>query len=150
MLSIFAPLCLSALAAPQDLGPVVPEAISAEEAKAKPPLIPWQRTLADALALVEVTQKPLLICVNIEGEMASERLAGFQYRDPEFAALASGFVPVLVSPDRRNPRDHDGHGRRIVDTKFGRLVHDEHITMDTQVYDAYFGGRRIAPRPDRD
>ena len=60
---------------------------------ARPPLIAWQRDLDDAIALQRATGKPLLICVNMDGEPASESLAGVHYRDPEFAALTAGFIP---------------------------------------------------------
>lgn len=118
---------------------------SAEERK-RPPLMPWQRNLEDALALVEATGKPLLICVNMDGEMASESLAYRRYRDPEFVALVRGFVPLCVSPNRHDPLDHDDRGRRIVDQKFGRLTNAEHIDIERTLYERYFGGRRTAPR----
>ena len=110
------------------------------------PLMPWQRSLEDALALVEATGKPLLVCVNMDGEMASESLALSRYRDPAFVELAKGFIPLLVSPDRRNPRDHNDRGQRIVDAKFGRLVNAEHIDGEEELYRRYFDGRRVAPR----
>lgn len=112
----------------------------------KPPLMPWQRDLDDALALCEATGKPLLICVNTEGEFASDSLATRRYRDPAFVELARGFVPLLVSPDRRNPRDHDDRGRRIPDERFGRVVNGEHIAIESRLYDLYFNGERVAPR----
>ena len=102
-----------------------------ERDRARPPLMPWQRSLEDALALVEATGKPLLICVNMDDEKASESLAFTRYRDPQFVRMVEGFVPLLVSPNRRNPRDHDDRGRRIPDEKFGRLVNSEHIDLET-------------------
>ncbi len=110
------------------------------------PLMPWQRSLADALALVEETGKPLLICVNMDGEMASESLARSRYRSPEFVKLAEGFIPLLVSPDRRNARDYNDRGHRIIDKKFGRVVNAEHIDVEKDLYQRYFDGRRVAPR----
>jgi len=117
-----------------------------EEMTRRAPLMPWQRNLDDALALVERTGKPLLICVNMDGESASEELAFGRYRDPAFVELASGFVPLIVSPDRRNPLDHDDQGRRIEDPRFGRIVTGEAIALDPVLYDRYFGERRVAPR----
>ena len=117
-----------------------------DEQRRKPPLIPWQRNLDDALALVAATGKPLLIAVNMDGETASESLAWFRYRDPGFAELVHGFVPLIVSPDRRNRRDHDDRGRRIPDPRFGRVVTSEHLDLDATLYDRYFGERAVAPR----
>lgn len=110
------------------------------------PLMPWQRSLEDALALSQETGKPLLLCVNVDGEAASEALAAGRYRMPEFAALASGFLPLLASPDRHAARDHDDHGRRIPDPRFGRLVCSEHVDIEPQLYERYFRGQRVAPR----
>ena len=110
------------------------------------PAMPWQRNLEDALALVEETGKPLLICVNIDGESASDNLAFGRYRDPEFAALADGFVCVLASPDEREPRARDDRGRRLPDRRFGRLLNSEHIDIEPGLYDRYFNGNRVAPR----
>jgi len=117
-----------------------------EADKKKPCLIPWQRSLQDALALVQKTGKPLLICVNMDGEPASESIAWGRYRDPAFAKLASGFIPVLASPNRHSPRDHDDHGRRLVDPRFGRLIDAEHIRIEPEVYARWFQERRVAPR----
>ncbi len=114
--------------------------------RARPPLIAWQRSLDDAWALVQTTKKPLLICVNMDGETASESLAWKRYRDPDFAALTRGFVCVLASPDRHTARDHDDQGRRLVDPRFGRLVCSEHIDIEPALYDRFFDGRRVAPR----
>ena len=116
------------------------------EQRAKPPLVPWQRNLEDALAMVAKTGKPLLICVNMDGESASERLAWVNYRDPKFVKLMRGFIPLLVSPDQRNPRDWDDHGRRIPDQRFGRLVNYEHISIEPVLAERYFGDQQVAPR----
>ena len=63
--------------------------------------MPWQRNLEDALAVVERTGKPLLICVNMDDEPASESLAWRRYRDPAFVELANGFVPLHGAAARR-------------------------------------------------
>jgi tetratricopeptide (TPR) repeat protein len=131
---------------PRDSG-FDPSAFEVTEADlARAPGMPWQRSLDDALALVQATGKPLLVCVNMDGEAASESLAARRYRDPEFIALVSGFIPVLASPDRRNVRDHDDRGRRVPDPKFGRLVNAEHIDIEPVVYERYFRENRVAPR----
>ncbi len=117
-----------------------------DEDRTKPPLMPFQRSLEDALALVEATGKPLLIVVNMDAEPASESLAAIRYRSPEWVEAASGFIPLLASPDRRNLRDHDDRGRRIVDEKFGRLINAEHIDIEPALYERYFQGQRVAPR----
>jgi len=110
------------------------------------PLMPWQRSLEDALALSKQTGKPLLICVNADGEVASERLAANQYRDPDFVKLVSGFIPVLASPTRHRKRDFDDFGGRLEDPKFGRIVESEHLEIEPTLYKRYFKGRRVAPR----
>lgn len=119
---------------------------SFEEQRELPPLVPFQRSLEDALLLVERTGKPLLVCVNMDGENASEQLAWYHYRDPQFAELARGFVCVLASPDRRQPFDHDDRGARLDDERFGRVVNGEHIDIEPQLFERYFSGTRAAPR----
>ena len=63
-----------------------------------------------------------------------------------FAELTRGFVPLIVSPDRRNVRDHDDLGRRILSPRFGRVIDAEHITIEPTLFERYFSGRRVAPR----
>ncbi len=115
-------------------------------AQGRPCLMPWQRNLADALALVERTGKPLLICVNMDGETACENLAWGRYRDPDFAKLARGFVCVVASPNRHTLHDHDDAGRRILDLRFGRITSQEHIAIEPLVFERYFKNNRVAPR----
>jgi tetratricopeptide (TPR) repeat protein len=119
---------------------------SVSEQRLLPPLAPFQRSLADALLLVERTGKPLLVCVNMDGENASEELAWYRYRDPAFTDLMHGFVCVLASPDRRQIDDHDDRGRRLPDERFGRIVDREHIDIEPALYARYFSGTRAAPR----
>ncbi len=117
-----------------------------DEARARPPLMPWQRNLEDALAISAATGKPLLLCVNMDGESASESLAWLRYRDPAFVELARGFVPLLASPDRHDKRERDDRGRRLPDSRFGRLIDAEHIDVEPLLFERYFDGRRVAPR----
>lgn len=111
-----------------------------------PPLIPWQRTLDDALALSAETGKPLIICVNADGEVASESIARGRYRDPAFAAKLAGFIPVVASPDTHSPRGHDGRGVRVPCPRFGRVTCAEHQAIEPLVYARWFNGRRVTPR----
>ncbi|MEZ5978118.1 MAG: hypothetical protein R3F34_07875 [Planctomycetota bacterium] len=117
-----------------------------QERRALPCLVPFQRDLDDALELVRRTGKPLLVCVNMDGENASEAFAWFRYRDPAFADLARGFVCVVASPDRRVPLDHDDRGRRIEDPRFGSVVDGEAISIEPALFERYFRGTRAAPR----
>lgn len=110
------------------------------------PLMPWQRNLDDAVALSKETGKPLLICVNMDGEMAGETLARVQYRDPRFVELARGFIPVLASPDRHALIDHDDRGVRVVDPYFGRVTSAEHIDIEPTLFRNYFRKKRVSPR----
>ncbi len=114
--------------------------------RSRPPLIDWQRSLDDALALSKQTGKPLLLCVNMDGESACENLAWGRYRDAEFAKLTRGFIPLVASPDRRNARDYDDRGRRVLDQRFGRVINAEHIGIEPKLFEKYFGGQRVAPR----
>ena len=63
----------------------------------KPCLIAWQRNFEDAIAVSRETGKPILVCVNMDGEIASEHYAGVRYRQPEIAKLYEPYVTVIAS-----------------------------------------------------
>src|SRR5262245_61624655 len=112
----------------------------------KPCLVPWQRTWEDALAVSKETGKPILVCVNMDGEIASEHYAGIRYRTPEIAALYDSYVTVIASVYRHTPRDYDDQGHRVLCPRFGSVTCGEHIAMEAIVYDKFLDGQRIAPR----
>ncbi len=112
----------------------------------RPLRIAWQRSVEDAEALSKALGKPLLVCVNMDGESASEAYAGRFYRDPEFAALFDAFVPIIVSPNRHAARDHDDAGRRIACPRFGSITCGEHLDVEAVAFERYFDGQRVAPR----
>src|SRR4030095_8566403 len=85
--------------------------------------------------------KPVLVCVNMDGEIASEHYAGVRYRQPEIAALYEPYVCVIASVDRHNPRDYDDEGKRIVCPRFGTLTCGEHIAIEPGLFDKFFDGQ---------
>jgi tetratricopeptide (TPR) repeat protein len=111
-----------------------------------PCLIEWQRTFDDALRVAKETGKPILLCVNMDGEIASEHFAGVRYRRPETAALYSPYVCVIASVYRHTPRDYDEQGRRIPCPRFGTVTCGEHIAIEPILFERFFDGKRIAPR----
>lgn len=111
-----------------------------------PPLIRWQRTLADALALAKLKKLPLLVVANQDGETACESLVRNRYRNKSFAKLANRYVAVIGSTNRHNPRDYDDLGRRIPCPRFGCVTCGEHIAIEPELYANYFKGQRVAPR----
>jgi hypothetical protein len=113
---------------------------------ARPCAIRWQRTWDDAVRLSQATRRPILVCVNMDGEIASEHYAGIRYRDPEIAALYEPYVCVIASVYRHTPRDHDEQGRRIPCPRFGCVTCGEHMAMEPIVYTKFLDGKRIAPR----
>ncbi len=112
----------------------------------KPCLVHWQRSWDDAVAVSKETGKPILICVNMDGEVASEHYAGIRYRDPSIVALYDPYVCVIASVYRHNPRDYDEQGRRIPCPRFGTVTCGEHIWIEPTLFDKYFEGKRVAPR----
>ncbi len=112
----------------------------------KPCLIQWQRTWEDAQAVAKETGKPILICVNMDGEIASEHYAGVRYRRPETAGLYDAYSCVIASTYRHTPRDHDEQGRRIPCPRFGTVTCGEHISIEPFLFERYFEGTRVAPR----
>src|SRR5262245_65077961 len=88
----------------------------------KPVLITWQRTWEDAVAVSKETKRPILVCINMDGEIASEHYAGVRYRQPDIAKLYEPYVCVIASVYRHNPRDYDEHGHRILCPRFGSVT----------------------------
>ena len=112
----------------------------------KPVMIRWQRTWQDAVRLSQATKKPLLVRVNMDGEIASEHYAGIRYRDPEIAKLYEPYVCVIASVYRHNARDYDEQGKRIPCPRFGCVTCGEHMAIEPVVYEKFLDGKRIAPR----
>jgi hypothetical protein len=113
---------------------------------AKPVQIRWQRTWQDAVRLSQQTKKPILVCVNMDGEIASEHYAGVRYRDPQIAKLFEPYICVMASVYRHNPRDYDDQGRRIPCPRLGCITCGEHIALEPLVYKKFLDGKRISPR----
>lgn len=113
---------------------------------AKPCLITWQRTYDDAVALSQKTGRSILLCINMDGEIASEHYAGIRYRQPEIAALYKPYINVIASVYRHTPRDHDEEGHRILCPRFGGVTCGEHIAIEPILYEKFLDGQRIAPR----
>ncbi len=112
----------------------------------KPVLVRFQRSWDDAQALAAASGRPILACVNMDGEIASEHYAGVRYRQPEIAALYAGYVCVIGSVYRHNPHDFDQQGRRIECPRFGSVTCGEHIAIEPLLYERFFEGQRVAPR----
>ncbi len=112
----------------------------------KPVLITFQRTWEDALAVSKETQKPILVCINMDGEIASEHYAGVRYRQPDIARLYEPYVCVIASVYRHTPRDYDEQGNRILCPRFGCVTCGEHIAIEPLLFEKFMEGRRIAPR----
>jgi hypothetical protein len=113
---------------------------------AKPVPIVFQRTWEDAVAVSKDTGKPLLVCVNMDGEIASEHYAGIRYRDPEMAKFHEPYVNVIASVYRHNPRDYDENGARVLCPRFGSVTCGEHIAMEPIVYGMFLDQTRVSPR----
>ncbi len=113
---------------------------------AKPCLIRWQRTWEDAVALSRESGRPILICVNMDGEIASEHYAGVRYRQPLTAKLYEPYVTVIASVYRHTPRDYDENGERIPCPRFGTVTCGEHIVIEPLLFERYFEGKRVSPR----
>jgi len=153
-LSVFVLACLAPLAGAQELGIRQDPGVSREamwyaptaEDWKKPVLIQWQRSWDDAVALQKETKRPILICVNMDGEIASEHYAGIRYRQPDIAKVYEPYICVIASVYRHNPRDHDEHGNRIPCPRFGGVTCGEHIAIEPIVFEKYLDGKRIAPR----
>jgi tetratricopeptide (TPR) repeat protein len=112
----------------------------------KPCLITFQRTWEDAVAVARETNKALLICISMDGEVASENWAGKRYRDPAVAALYEPYVCVIASVYRHTSRDHDDAGNRILCPRFGSVTCGEHISIEPILFERYLDGVRVAPR----
>lgn len=112
----------------------------------RPVLVHWQRSFEDALKVAQATGKPILVCVNMDGEPASEHFAGIRYREETTARLLEPYVLVMASVYRHAQRDYDEQGRRVLCPRFGSVTCGEHIALEPVLYEKYFEGQRIAPR----
>jgi len=112
----------------------------------KPVLLTFQRTWKDAVAVSQETGKPILVCINMDGEIASEHYAGVRYREPAIAKLYEQYVCVMASVYRHNPRDHDDKGQRILCPRFGSVTCSEHIWIEPLIFEKFCDGQRVAPR----
>ncbi|MEM8884956.1 MAG: hypothetical protein AAGD14_12865 [Planctomycetota bacterium] len=112
----------------------------------KPVLITFQRTWKDALEVSKATGRAILICINMDGEIASEHYAGIRYRQKEVAKLYEPYVCVIASTYRHNPRDYDDDGNRILCPRFGSVTCGEHIWIEPIIYEKFCEGQRVAPR----
>ena len=111
-----------------------------------PVLVQWQRSFDDALRVARADHRPILVAVNMDGEIASEHFAGVRYRDAETAALMTRYACVVASVYRHTPRDYDEEGRRVECPRFGTVTCGEHIQAERELYEKYFDGVRVAPR----
>ena len=134
-----------AAAAPQDSREAMWPAPTKED-WAKPCMITFQRSFEDAVQVSQETGRPILICVNMDGEIASEHYAGIRYRQADKAALYRPYVCVIASVYRHNPRDYDENGERILCPRFGSVTCGEHIAIEPGLHDTYFEDTRVAPR----
>ncbi|QDV08482.1 hypothetical protein Poly30_40290 [Planctomycetes bacterium Poly30] len=112
----------------------------------EPCLVQWQRSFDDALAVARQRHMPVMVAVNMDGEIASEHFAGVRYRSPDTAELMSHYACVIASVYRHTPRDYDENGQRVPCPRFGTVTCGEHIQAERELYDRYFDGRRISPR----
>lgn len=112
----------------------------------RPVCIDWQRSWDDAVALSKQTGRPILICVNMDGEVASEHYAGVRYRQPDIAKLYEPYVCVVASVYRHTARDHDEHGNRVVCPRLGGVTCGEHIAVEAIAFAKYMDGERVSPR----
>jgi hypothetical protein len=113
---------------------------------AKPCLIEWQRSWEDAWTLAQRTHRPILACINMDGEIASEHYAGVRYRQPDIARLYEPYICVIASVYRHNARDYDENGHRIPCPRFGGVTCGEHIAIEPILYERHLDGKRVAPR----
>ncbi|MFT7535989.1 MAG: hypothetical protein ACI85K_001942 [Hyphomicrobiaceae bacterium] len=113
---------------------------------AGPPQVAWQRTIEDALAVQKETGLPLLVVVNMDGEVFNERFAGTTYHDSAFIESTRNYVCVVASPDRHTERDYDALGNRIECPRFKGCTCSEHINIEPELFRKFFNGKRNAPR----
>lgn len=124
----------------------LPQSTPPEEQKAAPTQIAWQRTLEDALAVQKSTGLPLLVVVNMDGEVFNERFANTTYHQSTFIKSTQNYVCVVASPDRHTESDYDALGNRIECPRFKGCTCSEHINIEPELFRRYFGNQRNAPR----
>ncbi|HLQ38556.1 MAG TPA: hypothetical protein VK348_12185 [Planctomycetota bacterium] len=144
-MAAFLPAVVALLTLVQDPTPPAPVPAGAPAPAAKA-TVQWQRSLTDALAVQQASGLPLLLCVNMDGEVFNDRFATEKYPDPEFAQVLAGYVCLVASPDRHTQTDYDSFGRRVECPRFPGLVCSEHINIEPLLFERFFHGQRAAPR----
>ena len=91
----------------------------------KPVLITFQRSWDDALEVAVETGKAILICVNMDGEIASEHHAGIRYRIPEIARIHTPFFGRADST-----RTGTGSPPRLRSRRSGSAINSSGVTPD--------------------
>lgn len=133
---------LTLLPAPQDPTPTPAPA----PASAPKPSVAWQRSLDDALAEQQRTGLPLLVVVNMDGEVFNDRFRMQTYRDAEFVASTAGYVCIVASPDRHTEVDYDALGNRVECPRFPGCTCNEHVNNGPGLFKRYYEGNTNAPR----
>ncbi|MFT7616628.1 MAG: HEAT repeat protein [Planctomycetota bacterium] len=94
--------------------------------------ISWAKSLDSALAKAKAENKPLLICMNMDKDVANDRMAREHYHDPAIVAKTKEFVCVFVSRFKHTKDDTKTCGR------CGHITCKEHIKADLAVRELYF------------
>lgn len=110
------------------------------------PSVAWQRSLTDALAEQQRTGLPLLVVVNMDGEVFNDRFRMQTYRDAGFVTSTAGYVCVLASPDRHTETDYDALGNRVECPRFPGCTCSEHIANGPVLFQRFYEGKTNAPR----
>jgi len=118
---------------------------SAPEARCSGPdperQIAWIGAYELALQEAQESGRPLLICLNMDGEAANDELALETYRAPDLVRRTRDLVPLIASAFRHDAREATaGASNRQPCPRFGVVTCDEHIAVERALREHWFAG----------
>ncbi len=94
--------------------------------------IAWKSNFKGALAVAKQENKPLLICVNMDNDVANDRMVKEHYRDAKIVAKTSEFVCLFMSKFRHKETE-EGQCQRC-----GHISCNDHMKIERDVRKALF------------
>lgn len=100
----------------------------------------WERDYAQALVSAKDRNVPILLCFNMDGEIASDSTALRTYRDPEFVKRSRDFVCLIASThDHESKTETAGDEMIQACARFGALTCDEHLKVEIRASEQFIG-----------
>ncbi len=100
----------------------------------------WERDYDAAFAKAKERNVPVLLCFNMDGEVASDSTALRLYRDPAFVERSRDFVCLIASTETHETRA-EAIGDEMIQAcaRFGALTCKEHLKVEIRASEEFVG-----------